>query len=186
MEEEGIMNLRKINSKSMNKRGQDLPIGTLILIVLGVIVLVLLVVGFTKGWDYILNFFAVAPGKSLETAVQSCNLAGQGGLRTDYCLDFKKVDYAGETQYVNCEDDVIKTQLTTPLDSTCGDSVTEAVKTFCYNKISASDFSKVKVHGKTCFEQFGQYCREFTGACNGKVKKNAEGKECCFNTATQS
>ena len=36
--------------KRLNKKGQDLSIGTLILIVLGIVVLVLLILGFTLGW----------------------------------------------------------------------------------------------------------------------------------------
>ena len=63
--------------KGMNKRGQDLTIGTLVLIVLGVVVLVLLIVGFTKGWGFIFDKFDSAPGKSLETTIQACNFAGQ-------------------------------------------------------------------------------------------------------------
>ena len=179
-----------IFKKGMNKKGQDLTIGTLVLIVLGVVVLVLLIVGFTKGWGFIFDKFDSAPGKSLETTVQACNFAWQGGLQADYCLEFKRVSYAGETQYVNCEADIIKPQLTTPLSTTCDtEQVNTAVKTFCYTTISGNDFASVKINGVSCFDRgdIGSFCREVaTCASPGKLKKNDQGKSCCLNYAPSS
>ena len=169
--------------KGLNKRGQDLTIGTLILIVLGIVVLVLLIIGFTKGWGFIFDKFESAPGKSLQTTIESCNFAGQGGLRADYCLELKRVDYSGETQYVNCESEIIRGQLTTPLSTTCEPtSVEGAIKALCYTTISGNNFATMKVGDKTCFERFGASCSVLaSGAtCGGKIKKNSEGKDCCF------
>ncbi len=176
-----------IFKKGMNKKGQDLTIGTLVLIVLGVVVLVLLIVGFTKGWGFIFDKFDSAPGKSLETTIQACNFAGQGGLQADYCLEFKRVSYAGETRYVNCEADIINPQLTTPLGSPCAPvEVDKAIKTFCYTTISGNDFASVKINGVSCFGRFASEC--IAGDCPtapssspGKIKKNDAGNNCCFS-----
>ena len=104
----------------VNKRGQDLPIGALILIVLGVIVLLLLVLGFTTGFDFIFDKFKVAPGQDLEAVAQSCNFAAQGNLRIDFC-DFKEVTYQGVKQYVNCEDSRVKGSITAENSISCKD-----------------------------------------------------------------
>jgi hypothetical protein len=87
----------------MNKRGQDLSIGTLILIVLGIVVLVILVIGFTTGWDFLISKFSIAPGQTLETVAQSCKFSGEQKLSLDYCA-FKEVKIDGKNQYINCED----------------------------------------------------------------------------------
>lgn len=89
--------------RGLNKRGQDLPIGTLILLVIGVIVLILVVIGFTAGWDFILDKFKIAPGQNLQALASSCTFAAQQGLKIDYC-SFKKVSIDGKSQYVNCVD----------------------------------------------------------------------------------
>ena len=62
--------------KRFNKRGQDLSIGTLILIVLGIIVLVLLILGFSMGWSNLwqkINIFG--GGASISDVVAACRLA---------------------------------------------------------------------------------------------------------------
>lgn len=87
----------------VDKKGQELSITTLVLIVLGVIILVLLVLGFTKGWDFIFGKFDLLPGQNLEAVAQSCKISAQGKLTIDYC-SFKKVDIDGKTEYVNCRD----------------------------------------------------------------------------------
>ncbi len=102
-----------------NKRGQDLSIGTLILIVLGVIVLVLLILGFSIGWSNLwekINIFGAS--SSLGDVVTACNLAVNSQNTFDYCQNFRQVRVDGKTQYVNCEDGRIKEQLNSPLS--CG------------------------------------------------------------------
>lgn len=90
-------------SKRLNKRGQELSITTLVLIALGVVILVLLVLGFTKGWDWVTSKFDILPGQSLETVAQSCAIAAQGELKIDFC-SYKKIKVDGQREYVNCQD----------------------------------------------------------------------------------
>ena len=103
----------------VNKKAQDLSIGTLILIVLGVIVLVLLILGFSLGWGNLwekINIFQ--GGSSLNDVVTACNLAVTSQNKFAYCQDFKKVKVDGKTEYVNCEDNRITPSLDSQLN--CG------------------------------------------------------------------
>lgn len=88
----------------MRKRGQEgIGLGTLLLIILGVVVLVVLIVGFTKGFDFIFGKIGIAPGQSLQTAVASCEIAGQQELKADYCDEFKEVEIDDVKQLVTCD-----------------------------------------------------------------------------------
>ncbi len=124
--------------KRMSRKAQELSITTLVLIVLGVVILVLLILGFTQGWDWIISKFSILPGQSLETVAQSCNIAAQGGLAIDFC-SFKKVKVDGRTEYVNCEDSRIEAGLSQDIDfsemrSRCVDT---AAKDYCKNQLKA-------------------------------------------------
>ena len=57
-----------------SKKAQNLSITTIILIILGVVVLVVLIIGFTQGWGSVKEFFT---GGTTETQQVStlCNLA---------------------------------------------------------------------------------------------------------------
>ena len=95
-----------------NKRGQDLSIGTLILIVLGIIVLVLLILGFSIGWGNLwekINIFG--GGSSIGDVVTACNLAITSQNTYDFCQNFRKIKVDSKTEYVNCEDDRVQSGL---------------------------------------------------------------------------
>lgn len=140
--------------KGMNKRGQDLTIGTLILIVLGVVVLVLLIIGFTKGWDFIFGKFDIAPGQDLQAVQKSCELSAQADLRIDYCT-FKEIEFQGETEYVNCIDPRIG--VSSSID--CSSITSAAV--YCGSEINPSKWGETKINGALCSsftcQQLGGY-----------------------------
>jgi hypothetical protein len=75
----------------MNKRGQELSIGTLILIVLGIIVLVLLVLGFSIGWSQLFNKINIFSGSDLSAMVTACKVHAASNDATSYC-EKKTVD----------------------------------------------------------------------------------------------
>ena len=52
-----------------NKRGQELSIGTTILIALGIILLVLLVLGFSIGWENLFSKIGIFQGSDLSAMV---------------------------------------------------------------------------------------------------------------------
>lgn len=112
----------------LNKRGQGVTIGTLIMIVLGIVVLVVIILGFTGGFEFIFGKIKLLPGQSLETAAQSCKIAGENKLTVDYCLEFKEVEVGEETQFINCQYPAIQGSIEEKLD--CFDRTGQ-------NKISA-------------------------------------------------
>jgi len=66
----------------MNKRGQGLSTSTIILLVLGIIILVILVLGFTLGWSSLTPFLKTSNVDNLESA---CSLACSLDYTDDYC-----------------------------------------------------------------------------------------------------
>lgn len=85
-----------------NKNGQELSIGTLVLIVLGVIVLVLLVLGFSIGWENLFSKIGIVQGSDLSSMVAACKVAVASQSQGSYC-EFKKVKLGDGTKDINCE-----------------------------------------------------------------------------------
>ncbi len=68
----------------MNKRGQGLSTSAIILIILGVVILVILVLGFSMGWKEIAPWVNKG-GDNVQTIVTSCELACSSQAIYDYC-----------------------------------------------------------------------------------------------------
>src|SRR3989344_6082380 len=141
-----MINMQKSvnNNLKTNKKAQDLSIGTLILIVLGIIVLVLLILGFSYGWSSLwekINIFG-GGGSSIADVVINCNLAVTSNAVYTYCNDFKKVKVNNEVEYVNCEDDRVASGLTTKLQGDC-------------EKVKLSDNTEVSPAQKKCLDLIG-------------------------------
>ena len=66
----------------LNKRGQGLSTNAIILIILGVIILVILVLGFMMGWSKLLPFL---PSDNVETIKTSCTSACATGNTYGFC-----------------------------------------------------------------------------------------------------
>lgn len=67
-----------------NKRGQELSTSTIILIILGVIVLVVLAIGFYFGWDTLKGWFP-GGGANIDKVLQSCETACTSHSTYDFC-----------------------------------------------------------------------------------------------------
>lgn len=67
----------------VNKKAQQLSTTAIILIVLGVMLLVLLIVGFVVGWDKIMPW--LKPSNNVAEIVQNCQIACSTGVKYDYC-----------------------------------------------------------------------------------------------------
>jgi len=99
------------------KKGAEMTIGTIVMIILALVVLVVIIYGFTTGWgnlwDKVVN---IGGGKiNVQTIVQSCQLACSTNSQYDYCTkerniiiddsgkinsDLKKcTDLEGDSQY---------------------------------------------------------------------------------------
>jgi len=130
----------------MNKKGQEMSVTTLILIVLGIVLLVLIVLGFTMGWQQLwekVNIFR--PSSNVDSLVQSCNFAlTQPGA---FC-EYKLVTLDGKSQYVNCQDGRISSGLEGSAPSNCAGNTP---KSYCGNLTAAGkDVSNTLVNGALC------------------------------------
>lgn len=92
------------------KRGQELSIGTLILIVLGIIVLVLLVLGFSMGWDNLFSKVGIVQGSDLSAMVSACKVAYSSQSSASYC-EFKEVRFEDGKKQVNCKYELVADNL---------------------------------------------------------------------------
>jgi hypothetical protein len=78
----------------MNKKGQQMTLGTIIAIVLGIAVLVFLIFGFSTGWASLWSKVTAFGGGdvNVDTITQACALACKGGPDS-YCNQVKTVNY---------------------------------------------------------------------------------------------
>ncbi len=90
----------------MNKRGQELSIGTLVLIVLGIIVLVLLILGFSVGWENLFSKIGITTGRDLSAMVAACKVAAAANSKVDFCA-CKNVKIDGNPKEINCGDSAV-------------------------------------------------------------------------------
>lgn len=66
-----------------NKRGQGMSTNTIILLILGVVVLVVLILGFTLGWQKIAPWIS---GNNVDTIVSACEAACSTNSIYDFCM----------------------------------------------------------------------------------------------------
>jgi len=71
-----------------SKRGQGLSTNAIILIILGVLVLAILILGFTLGWSTIVPFLST---NNIDNIKTSCSLACSTGSTYDFCSTVREV-----------------------------------------------------------------------------------------------
>ena len=83
------------NMGLLNKRGQEMTLGTIIAIVLGLVVLIFLIYGFSTGWS---NFWeritGYSGGSNVDTIRSACTLACSSQRQYDYCEEDRNVKYS--------------------------------------------------------------------------------------------
>lgn len=82
-----------------NFRAQGLSTNAIILIILGVVILVLLIIGFTFGWNTLLPWLAT---DNVETIVQQCNAACVTGSKYDFCSKARVLKEGKTEVETNC------------------------------------------------------------------------------------
>ena len=87
-----------------NKRGMELAISTIILLVIGVILLVGLIAILFMGWDDFKTSIGAALGSDMAKAQRACRIQCDLDNTVDYC---SKVT-VGTNTYDNCNDPAIK------------------------------------------------------------------------------
>ena len=88
-----------------NKRGQGMSTNTIILLILGIVVLVVLILGFTMGWGKLAPWLS---GNNVDTIVTGCEAACTMGSQYDFCAferNLKASDLPGDVKSVKntCE-----------------------------------------------------------------------------------
>ena len=93
-----------------SKRGAELTIGTLVIIVLAVVVLVVLIAGFTTGWNRLWsNISAFFGGSNIDTIVKACDVACTTQSKNAFCTEMRTV--SGITGQKSC--DILATESAT-------------------------------------------------------------------------
>jgi len=84
-----------------SKKGQGLPISTLILMIIGGVVLISVIIGFTTGWGYIFGKLGMLPD-DLTTAALACSNYASPDLKLSYC-EYRELRIEGKKGYYNCD-----------------------------------------------------------------------------------
>jgi hypothetical protein len=109
-----------------DKRGQNMTLGTIILIVLGIAVLVFLIFGFSTGWSNLWSKITAFGGGSanVDTIKQACILACNTDATTRFCQEAQTVKFTdGSKIRGSCEN--LKGELGISCDISCGTSTYE-------------------------------------------------------------
>ena len=79
----------------MNKKGVEMTIGTIIVIILALVVLVVIIYGFTTGWGNLWEKITGFGGGdvNVQSVVQSCQLACTTSSTYDYCTRERNVNF---------------------------------------------------------------------------------------------
>ncbi|MEM0465439.1 MAG: hypothetical protein QXW97_01910 [Candidatus Pacearchaeota archaeon] len=91
----------------MNKRGAEMTIGTIIVIILALVVLVVIIYGFTVGWSNLWQkITGFSPKSNVHTHVQACQIACTSESKYDYCKPRQVIfeDKGKPVQFRSCED----------------------------------------------------------------------------------
>jgi len=86
--------------KEGNKKAQGLSVNAIILIVLGIVVLVVLIFGFTAGWKKIAPW--IGGGNNIDTIVQQCSVACSTNSLNDYCNTEREINDGTTKITTNC------------------------------------------------------------------------------------
>jgi hypothetical protein len=68
----------------MEKRGQGLSTNAMVLIILAVVILVILILGFSLGWEKLNPFIG---GNNVDTVVNNCLIACTQGSSYGFCVE---------------------------------------------------------------------------------------------------
>ena len=94
-----------------DKKGQGLSVNAIILIILGVVVLVMLIFGFTTGWDFLKK--ELIPDNNVDDVAKACNTLCISDDDFDYCISKRDLsdgkDKYSDTCYAFVNNDTYKT-----------------------------------------------------------------------------
>ncbi|MFA6023008.1 MAG: hypothetical protein WC781_02895 [Candidatus Pacearchaeota archaeon] len=83
-----------------NKKGAEMTIGTIVVIILAVLVLVFLVFGFSQGWGNLFDkIFNLGGGQvNVDTIKSACQVACSTGAKYDFCTTQRTIVFDSKTK----------------------------------------------------------------------------------------
>lgn len=87
------------------KRGFELAINTLVIIVLAVMVLAALTISFTIGWQKFWNTTKGYFGSEIDSIAKMCENSCNLDNRQDYCCLERSADFGNGIEKINCKDE---------------------------------------------------------------------------------
>ncbi len=94
------------------KRGMQLAISTLVLLILSVLILIALIMSFTIGWeDFFNKIRGYSPGE-LDSVISICNTQCSLGSKYDFCCQEKELG----KKKILCIDDILKDEVNCDID----------------------------------------------------------------------
>ncbi len=170
----------------MNKRA-DVTITTVILIVLGLVVLVMIILGFTKGTSFFFGIFDKGPS-DLEAFTKACSFQVSGNLNVDFCK-YQLTNILGDDEVVNCEHPLVMSALQndgvivpSSMTNFCADNKATFLARVC-DKVGASKKEQTKINGGPENCQTGVPIRLILSTTTLKIKGEATGS---FNVKLSS
>ena len=140
--------------KRLNKKGQGFTSGQLLALILGAVAVIIVIIGFTAGWDFFTDLFGQGD-IDMTVISQKCNTLASTS-NSGYCTDRIEI---GKNKYINCEYAVNELGAEVSKEVICPEDngnmrYQKASKQIC-QKIMLSegdnyDPTKVEVNGKTC------------------------------------
>jgi hypothetical protein len=83
--------------KRMDKKGQQMALGTIIAIVLGIVVLIFLIYGFSTGWS---NLWSKVTGSvsssNVQDRIKDCETDCLAGEKSSFCFEKKELRFFDE------------------------------------------------------------------------------------------
>lgn len=86
--------LEKMENILKHKKAQQLSVTSIILIVLGVLILIVLILGFTIGWEKLMPW--LKPSNNIKEIVSQCSIACSTEIEYDFCSIQRTVKVAKE------------------------------------------------------------------------------------------
>jgi len=79
-----------------NKRAQGMSTSTIILLILGIVILVVLILGFTMGWSRLTPWVST---NNIDAIKASCNVACSTNAQYEYCSVLRNVDDGNNPEF---------------------------------------------------------------------------------------
>lgn len=85
-----------MESNFLNKKAQGMSTSTIVLLILGIIILVVLVLGFTLGWNRLAPWVKT---NNIDSIKSSCAIACQTSNQYEYCSISREVNDANNDKF---------------------------------------------------------------------------------------